>query len=312
MEQFKEKYRHIKGKIDSLYVYVLYACSQNTIQEHIKKQLEYIDKVNDSYKRKLFSSRYFLLRDTLTNQNNPENHNYNNIIFVGDDINIYHLEDSQIQLLKKYNHQLITYKYDDHFDLDFLEDLILNDSPYHMYRINNNKIDYLQLTRTKKNTIQSKESKNLDVTEFISNTLPVNEMCIICGLSGKLKGLIDQRVYGILEKQLKDDEIMLLIDRIDQENILKQLSDDLLMIHDSKQTHKVIFKNHIQDKIKNGQLSKLYIDTSIHQRFVENMKKINQDINFKIIVINTKIKSFVDLREHTLDQYGGVIGISYY
>ena len=91
MEQFNEKYINIKGKTDSMYVYVMYNCSQSLIFEHVKKQLEYIDNINDSYKRKLYSSRYFLLRDTLTNQNNPDSHLYNYIIFISDEINIHHL-----------------------------------------------------------------------------------------------------------------------------------------------------------------------------------------------------------------------------
>ena len=47
-------------------------------------------------------------------------------------------------------------------------------------------------------------------------------------------------------------------------------------------------------------------------KFAEHMKKIGMEINFKVIKINPMIKSFVENREHILDQYCGVVGVTYY
>src|SRR5579872_5469963 len=107
MEFFKEKYKDAKGRTDSMYVYVLYECPQEKIKEHVKKQLDILDRVNDTYKRKLFTSRYFLLKNMI--EQNPDDHIYNCIVFIDDNLNLHDLTKSNKTLLKKFNHQNISY-----------------------------------------------------------------------------------------------------------------------------------------------------------------------------------------------------------
>jgi hypothetical protein len=310
MDIFREKYENIKGKTNSMYMYILYECSQDSIKEHVKKQLEIVDRVGDSFKRKTFSARYFSLRNFI--DQNKEDHIYNCILFIDDNVNEYKLTNENKKILKKYNHQSISYVYDDHFDLDYLEDLIFNDEPYHMFHVNNNKIDYLYLTKTKKIIINTKESKPLDIMDFINLHLPINSKYIIYGVSSKLKDIIDPRAYSVLNKHVKDDELISMITRIDQEDVLIELTKDLSMISESKSMHKIVFKNELTSKIKNSQLQKLYIDNKFVDKFLENIKKNNIDVNFKIIIIDTLIKSFIDGQERLLEQYGGVVGVTYY
>jgi hypothetical protein len=310
MQQFNEKYKDVSGKTDSMYIYVLYGCPQEKILDHIKKQLDHITRIQDSYKRNLFSSRYYLFRDLV--EKSSESHQYNDVMFIGDQITIHPMTQGNKILLKKYDHEQISFVYDDHYKLDYLEDLLFNDKPYHIYRINNNKIDYLQMTRTKKIILQSKESKQFNVMDFINSTLPINARYAIYGISAKIKEHQDDRAYCVIRRSIKDNELMDLINTIDQEDHLIALDKDLLMIHDARQSHKIIFKDHILKKIKTGQLEKLYIDKNLHIKFLENTKKHSIDINFKIIIIDTGLKSFVENREKIIDQYGGVIGVAYY
>lgn len=310
MDLFKEKYRDEKGRTDSMYVYVLYGCSQEKIREHVKKQLEIIERVSDAHKRKLFSSRYFLIRDMI--EQNPDEHVYDCVMFVGDDIHTHQLTRANKELLRRFEHQSITFVYDNHYKLDFVEDLLFNADPYHVYRVNNNRIDYIQITKTKKVVVDSKESKPLDIQEFINQTLPSNTRYIVYGISSKFKDLEDPKAYAVINKHIKDDELIEMTDRIDQEDILTAFDADLSMMRDPKQLHKVLFKKDIPGKIKNSQLEKLYIDSKMRDKFLENMKKNQLDMNFKLITINTSIKSFVDGRERMIDMYAGVVGIAYY
>jgi hypothetical protein len=310
MDYFKETYGDAKGRTDSMYVYVLYKCSQEKIREHIKKQLEIIERVNDAHKRRLFSSRYFLIRDMV--ELNPDDHEYDCVMFVGDDLTSHPLTQANKELLKRFDHQNITFVYDTHYRLDFVQDLLFNADPYHIYRVNNNHIDYIQITKTKKLVVQSRESKPLDIQGFVDQTLPVKTRYIMYGVSSKFKDLTDPRAYAVINKHFRDEELIDLTLRIDQEDILDSFANDLSMIHDPKQLHKVCFKKDIPGKIKNSQLEKLYIDSKMCDKFMENIKKNQLDMNFKLICIDTSVKSFIEGRERLIDIYCGVVGISYY
>jgi len=310
MEQYRDLYKNTKGRSDSMYIYCLYECSQEMIKSHVKKQLDIIDRVADPFKRKLFSSRYFSIKGML--EENTDDHVYNCVLFIGDCISQHQLTDFNKSLLKRFDHQSISFVYDDHFDLDYLEDLIFNNKPYNIYRIDNNRIDYLHVTRTKKIKASEKESKSLDIKEFVDSTLPPNEKYLLFGISAKLKNYTDDRAYTIINKHIKDDDFISIIVQMDQEDLLINLIKDLMMMNDSKQIQKIIFKNDIPVKIKNAQLEKLYIEQKLFDKFIDNIKKNKLDINFKIIVIDPRIKSFILGNENTLEQYGGVLGVAYY
>lgn len=310
MDIYREKYKNIKGKNNSLYLYILYECTQEKIKDHIKKQIENIEKINDAFRRKMYLSRYHTFRDVI--ENNSDDYVYNCVVFINNDVEQYDLSNESKELLKKFDHCNISFSYDDHYDLEYLEDMIFNDDPYHMFRVNNNKIDYLHLTKTKKVILQSKESKPLNIMEFINELLPLNTRYIIYGISSKLKDISDERAYDVINGQMKDDELIDIIKRVDQEDLLTQLCSDLEMINDSKQMHKLIFKKEIASKIQNSLIQRLYIDSKLVNKFIENMTKGGFDMNFRTIIIDSSIKSFIENREKSLSQYDGVLGITYY
>lgn len=312
MQEYENIYGQKKGKTDSMYIYVLYMCQRDQIIEHIKKQIEYVNRITDVYKCKLFASRYYSFKETIELMALKDDDLINMIFFIDDQVNCHSLTEENMRILKKYDHQTISQRYDDHFDLEYLEDLLFNDQPYNVYRIMNNKVDFIQMTRTKKQIMESKESKNLDLTEFINTTLPQGGKYLLTGVSGKLKGFQDPRAYCVINKELKMQDLMNMVDQLDQEDNLIAFDTDLSMLHDPKQLHKVIFKNSLNEKIINGQLAKLYIEEKMYNKFMENAKKNAIDTNFKIIIIDTRLKSFNEGREKNIEQYGGVCGISYY
>lgn len=305
-----EVYRNKKGKTDSMYIYVLYNCPWNNIKEHTKKQLDIIDRVNDSYKRRMFSSRYYTLNnyvDTFT-----ESHIFNNVILIDDDIHIHKLKKESMNLLQKYTHPNITFTYSDTYDLAYIDDLLFNDTPYHAFRVNNNKIEYIILTKTKKCIISSRETKPLDILDFVNVNLPPKSRYILYGISSKLKDHKDPRIYAVVPKMIKDEELINLIDTMNQEDVLDSLYSDLEMIEDIKTMHRVIFKKEIFPNIRLAKLSKLYIDSKIIGKFIENLTKNNLEKNFELYPIDSGIKSFTENKEMILSKYEGVVGITYY
>src|SRR5436305_10108760 len=111
MDSFKQQYKDAKGKTNSMYIYILYECSNEKLKDHVEKQLETIERVSDSFKRKLFSSRYFLIKNMI--EQYKELHVYNSILFVNDDLDEHPLTDFNKKLLNHFDHQAITFIYDD-------------------------------------------------------------------------------------------------------------------------------------------------------------------------------------------------------
>lgn len=309
MEEY-EIYRNKKGKTDSMYIYVLYNCSWNSIKEHTKKQLDIIDRVNDSYKRRMFSSRYYTLNNYVDTF--AEGYIFNNVILIDDDIHIHELKKDSMILLQKYNHPNITFTYSDTYDLTYIHDLLFNDAPYYAFRVNNNRIEYIILTKTKKCIIASRETKPLDILDFVNENLPQKSRYILYGVSSKLKDYKDPRIYAVVPKVIKDEELINLIDTMNQEDLLDSLYDDLEMLEDIKTMHRVIFKKEIFPNIRLAKLSKLYIDSKMVNKFLENLSKNNLEKNFELCEINNGIKSFSENREMVLSKYEGVVGITYY
>lgn len=320
MDLFNTKYKNIIGKTDSLYIYILYNCHYTEIHEHIKKQQNNIKRIADPYKKKLFSSRYQVFRELIENDiiiNETEDFKYNSIIFIGnnDYINIYDLTDTNIFILRKYNHRTITFVNNNYYDLIYLEDLIFNDDPYHIYKFDNNKIEYIHMTRTKRMIVNDKQLKHAaDAQNFISATLQLNKHTkyVIINISTKYKLTIPDEHACIIKQHMSDNEIMEMMDKIDQEIILEKFEIDLTMMHNPKYQNRLVFKKDILLKIKNAQLEKLYIEKLLYVKFVDNMKKQGLDINCKIIIIDTKLKSFVENRETKINIYDGVVGVTYY
>lgn len=305
-----EKYKNIKGKTDSMYVYVLFNCDHTEIMNHIKKQSDILERVNDSYKRKLFQSRYFLLREMIEASDVTEI--FNCVIFLGDILERHELSKENLGLLNKFKHQKITFTYDSSFNLEFLEDLLFNNDPCHLFRVDNNKVEYIQMTKTKKIIVRSKESKLLDLKAFIDENISSKTRYILCGISSKLNDIKDTRSYGVINGFIKDNEIDGFVRRMYQEELIKLLKEDLTLMQNQKTLHRIVFKQDLTKIIRESKLQKLYIDSTLKNKFLSNMEKSDLIVDFKLISLDKNIKSFSENDEKILDSYSGIVGVTYY
>lgn len=304
------KFKHIKGKKDSLYSYVLFNCSYAKIRDHITKQINNLDRMKDLYKKQLYISRYSLLKDHI--ECNDEKTVFNTIIFLGDKLCTIPLEEKSKNILKLYDHRCITYTCNDNYNIDYLLDLLYNDNHINVIKLNNNKIEYIRMTLSKKKVFNHKESKTLDIDKFINDNILSNEKFIIYGISSKLKKYKNERAYTVINNHLKDSDINDIINRIEQEDILTNLNNDLGLLQDVRHAHKIVFKKEILNAIRSGKLNKLYIDSLLIEKFNSNLAKMKIDINFDIIKIDRNIKSFKENNENIIATYDGVIGVNYY
>lgn len=294
MDYYRSKYQSIVGKCESLYVYVLHDCSKKQLIEHIAEQQKILKRLNDGYKQKLYSSRYNLFQNKIEDEEMQKIVKYNHIFFIGETIETYELSKQNIKLLKSFKHKTIDFVYGNTYDLDFLNDLIFNEKPYHIFQLNNN-FSYIQMTKHKKNIV--KESKNTEIKSFIESC-NCDDNYIIHGSNPKLKSYQDKNALFISSSILKDDQIFTMIDKIINDRLLIEFETDLSMLHNDKKMHRILFKKDIEEDCENYQIEKIYINNSIN----DELKKQISSINCKIIIINST----------TLEKYGNIIGVTYY
>jgi hypothetical protein len=306
INEIKERHGSITGKKDSMYMYILFKCTKNQIIEHISKQLKILERIADLYKKNLFCSKYHMLRDNIDLIETDEP--INQLILIENNVTTYQLKKEWIALLSTYHHQPITYQYDDHFDMKYLEDLFECNTPYQIFRVDGDYVEHQHLTLSKKRIVVKESLKNQTIGDFVKKQI-MHQRYFMYGQSSKLKGFADPLAYQIIPNMLKDEEMISILQRIEQEDILDSLEEDLKLLD---RTERVVFKKEIQKAITNGMLEKLYIDKKILDRFMENMKRSNQTISFKLIPIDTTIKSLTKDREQRILLYDGVAGILYY
>jgi len=234
--------------------------------------------------------------------------------FLADRLESYQLSQKHIALLTSFCVQPITFRYGSKFDLDFLFDLVSNTKTFDTFRIHNNKIDHILISKTKKRTMVSLESKELDLHSFIHSQLshPTNKY-VLFGVSSKLKNYSDPQAYVVIHRNLKDAEIFDMVDVIEKEAVLDALDNDLEMLKLDKKMHRVCFKNEIKDKIAMANLEKLYVSDKVYDKMMANMARMGMDHSgFKVIRIDTTVSSFIENREKRILIYDGVVGITFY
>lgn len=302
----------LTGKSDSLYIYILFNCPKAKLIEHIHNQMNVLERMSDAFKRSLLTSRYRNLEEMYAKYSDAAV--FNEVAFIDDDVESFSLSPKHIHLLHHFSHPSITFKFGASFDLAFLFDLVENSKTYDVFRMSsNNKIEHLQLSRTKKRSGASAESKDLNLLQFInSNKATPQGKYVLFGVSSKLKGFTDVNAYSVLNRTLKDSEIFEMFETIEKESVLDEFEKDLEMLKLDRLMHRVCFQSEIKEKILCGQLEKLYLSGKKYQKFVENLKRLDIDITFKVIVIDTDCSSFVENREKVILQYDGVVGILYY
>ena len=150
IEKFN-KYINCKDKFDSLYIFVVYNTNYEDLNEKVKKIIKTLDNISDNKRKIYLKNRIYEFELYL--EKNLQIDIINKIYFVGSEINYELLEKKEIETLKLFDHQKISYVYSNNYDIGWLNDLLYNRDYYNIFQIKNNDINYFILNDTKKKTI---------------------------------------------------------------------------------------------------------------------------------------------------------------
>lgn len=305
-ETFK-KYKDCKGKFYSLFVFVVHDMLASELIEKIKHQLELLKSIKDNFKKGFLSNRLYQFRLYLEDIKDKESTIINSVFMVHDEIDNIVLPKEWKDLLLKYNVDKYIFKYNDHYDLDYLENLLTNDEYCHIIHANNNQINYYHLNKTKKKLVCSEEKKSPDIAQFM-NTNNIQDKCIIHGVSVALKILKLDNKHIVINKFLKDEELINIWEQEKFKDIQHECEDILNNLTNPKFTNKLVFGKDINKKISERMIEKLFCTSDMYTKVKTLIPKDMQ--TFKLL----EVKSFKqgDIGDTLKKNYNGGFGLMYY
>ena len=300
MEQF-DRYLGLTGKRDSFYLYVLFRCPFSKLKDHLMSIKKSVDQIGDSFRRRLLLGRNHLFLDWL-HQNCNEVEMISGIILLHDKLEFYLLEIEWTKNLEKYKCPEIQYQVDDRFDFDWLKDLVTNDQPETVLKVCD-KISILEMTKTKSRTIYSQAVNTKEsITDVLNQHLRVNTSALVYGTSRFLKDFSHPKAWAIEPTTLTVTEVWEKVEERINNKKEVDLAKDLEYLKLPGKEHRLKFKTEIALAILDGKLGKLYLTQERKDTFLKKCQENGLDITFQIIVLKSKL----------LDQFDGVIGVTYY
>lgn len=304
-----EKYLSIKDKKETLFTIIIYDKDNKFFVADIEQKLKNIQKMKDNFRKQTINDRLYNLKCFLENKN-KENDKINSVILCGEEIEMINLDKSQIKVLKEYNIINYNFIYDDHFHINFVNDLFYNFNFYYSIHIGKN-ITYYKINSSKKKKIQEDKFNLKDCISKIEYFLDKNKEKVIIHGNSQINKKIDNKF--ILEKYndyKSDEEIVICFQNIDIKEKQKEFKKYISNLHDPSIENKLIygsFEKGIKPEIENYSVKKLFV----HKDSETHLNKLdNSLLNFEIIIIDTLTNN--DPGHELKNNYGGFFGIKYY
>ena len=304
-----EKYLSIKDKKETLFTIIIYDKDNKFFITDIEQKLKNIQKMKDNFRRQIINDRLYNLKCFLEKKN-KENDKINSVILCGEEIEMINLDKSQIKVLKEYNIINYNFIYDDHFHVNFVNDLFYDFNFYYSIHIGKN-ITYYKINSSKKKKIQEDKFNLKDCVTKIENFLDKNKEKVIIHGNSQINKKIDHKF--ILEKYndyKSDEEIVICFQNIDIKEKQKEFKKYISNLHDPSIENKLIyglFETEIKPQIENYTVKKLFV----HKDLENNINNLdNSLLNFEIIIIDTLTNN--DPGYELKNNYGGFFGIKYY
>jgi len=292
------KLRKVRDKQDTVLTIIIYDHSKEQFITFLKKQLENIKKIKDSYKRKAINDRLY---DFLTfiESNGPERINY--IYLVGPEMHDIELTKKQVIMLKEYNIKNLFYEYSDRYNINYIDKLFNDFDFYKVAEIDKKKITFYDMNSTKIKKINSETVNNqADLLDNVSN------FDLVHGNSTLLKGLVCDKPN--FNKRLIPEEIVEEIEKIIIRTNHRKLDELLNNITNPKYEDKIIFGGNETKKYTEQSLIKtLFIHESVYKKF---KRHYSDYINFEIVEIR-KLEHG-DISDKLLNDYNCCVGELYY
>ena len=292
------KLRKVRDKQDTVLTIIIYDHGKEEFITFLKRQLENVKKIKDSYKRKAINDRLY---DFLCfiESNAPEKINY--VYLVGPNIHDVELTKKQVNMLKEYNIKSLFYEYSDRYNINYIDKLFNDFDFYKVAEMDKKKMIFYDMNSTKIKKLNSETVNNQsELLDF------VGKFDLVHGNSTLLKGLVCDKPN--FNKRLSPEEIVDEIEKIIIRVNQKKLDELLNNITNPKYENKIFFGGIETKKYTEQSMVKtLFIHESIFKKF---KRHYSDYINFEIVEI--KKLEHGDISDRLLNDYNCCVGELYY
>lgn len=269
----------ITDKYESLFTLIVHNTSLTELISTIMHKIKKISMISNTYKRKYLNDRLYNFKLYLEDSKIKD---LNHIFLISNEIHKFEIK-NELKILKEFNIRNITLLNGEYFNIDYINDLFYNTNFKHIIEINNKKVNYLIMTKTKKKTILSETCSTNNIFDFL-NENNIKNKCLIHGVSTLLKNNKSDNHF-IFNKKLDDNEIFKIFD----EDIIlsnhEKLKKDLLYLQNEKTINRIIFYKEIENAINNQMIKTLYCSPKKKKIIFENFS--SDLLNFEIIEIKS-------------------------
>lgn len=298
------KFRPIKGKFDSLYIFVVYDTKVETLKERLKKYMESFDKISDNVRRGYAKTKVYEAQQYTDGLEGI----INGIFMFGGDIEHIPLKKRWRETLVKFKCPFIQIANGNHYDIDWLMHLLLDVDYINVFHLHGNEIRQYQLNSTKKNIVYSSTIKSMNLDAIIKERISKDEKYCIHGVSVTLKGFTDPKAMFIESKDLRDEEILDKMEISKYKMNSTELENCISTMTMEKNVDKIVFGKDIEIAIQQNLLK--YLFCTPKKAELVRMKLPKDKMIFTIKVV----KSFNsgDVGDILERDYKGAIGVKFY
>lgn len=304
-----EQYKSISDKFESLFTLLVYDITLEEIINKLYTQLKKIQSINSSFKKKYINDRLYGFILYLQENKMDNKTKLNSIFLLGKKIECIKLTKKYTNILNEYNISNYQLFHDNYFKIDYLDDLFTNFIFYDVLYLDKKIGKHYILNKNKKKEMKTFVCvKELDLTTYINKN--IKKRCLINGNNIILKNYKLKNNF-IINKRLKDDDILDIFVKEEMKEKHEELQKCFDMIKNEKDLHLIVYgklTKEIKEAVENYRLKKLFI----HNKYLQKLKQIVSEdcFNFDLIIIDNIDNN--DIGQKLIDEYNGVIGISYY
>jgi hypothetical protein len=302
------KYKHITDKFESLLTIVVRNSSAKYFLEVLTQRENIIKNTKNVYKKtyRLYKIYNFILyiKDKIDNDETYINEKLCYVFLVGDGVFETVIKKKYTQILNEFNVKNIIIKNNNYYEIDYLNDLFLDNTFRHVFYLKNDHASHIYLNKTKKKVHKKINLKHIKLIDYINENKQEN--CLIHGISVHLKKIVSED-HLIFIKILSDDEIF---NEFHKQLMMKNYVDfkkDMGMISNINEMHLVSYGKNIIKDIKNHLIKKIYCTSNMNKKINDKFQKY---INFEIIIIDSL--EIGDIADIFKTNYKGILGIKYY
>jgi hypothetical protein len=310
LKQFLEENRqNDKETHETSITLIIYNYSVEDTMTDLYKQLENIKNIKHPQTKKKLNDRVYNFIKYIEDKKQEPSDKLNSLYLINDNILEHTLTKKEISTLKEFNKHKYYIIFDNEFHIDFLIDFFTNFNYYNSFECNKKEVKHTLLTKTKSKTNKIKScSSEDDLITFIKENSDNNDI-VIHGISTLLKTL--RYKSPVFNKKLCNNDVITVIEEQKMKEKHIELEDVFKYLDDERKLHLLIYgkiKNEIKQAIEEYRVKKLYCHST---RLHLVKKQLSAEYyNFPIIIVD-RLKDG-DCSDRLLNEFKGVIGISYY